>query len=259
MFKPSQNFQSNKCTACGICSKVCPNDAVLTNSTGLVISFSSACIGCAHCGCYCPSNCFKLPKEEDREIAKPQELQNLFEIRRSIRLFSDKIIADSVIHSLLEPVGFSPTGKNSQGVTVDVIQGTEIIKKLIVNPITKIAKIINCCGIFSLLAGSAAEPVKKLCAGIDVVTWNAPCVLLFKAPLGNVTGKTDSIIAATMVSIKAESMGLGVFWNGVIQITSSILPLKRSHAVLCIGYPALKKYQHISERKWSKKIISLDR
>jgi NAD-dependent dihydropyrimidine dehydrogenase PreA subunit/nitroreductase len=250
VFSPGQSFESVKCTACGICSLVCPEDSIRTGESGFVISFESTCIGCGHCGCYCPSNCFGLPEENLGSIPKEKQLQNLFESRRSVRHFQEKPVEQAVISTLLEPVGFSPTGQNARGITVEVILGRDRIQKLVVDPLVKMVRILDSFRLLSAFAGRSGAAVRKIRNGEDVITWNAPCVLLFRAPAGNITGKTDAVIAAAMVSVKAEAMGLGTFWNGVVQVASIFLKVKRSHAVLCVGYPLLKKYQRVPEREW---------
>ncbi len=255
-FKPEERFLGRNCTACGICSSLCPVDAIVTDSSGRVVSFSSACIGCGHCGCYCPADCYGLPAEKHAAIPLGSHIQNLYEGRRSTRRFSEKQIDETVMSTLLEAVGFAPTGQNAQGITVDVILGEAAINKLIVRPFVKFVRILDCCRILSLFAGANRGAVKKIRRGDDIITWKAPCILLFRAPVGNVTGKTDSIIAATMVSIKADTMGLGTLWNGVVQIASPILRVKRCHAALCVGYPLLKKYQCVPAREWTRRDIT---
>ena len=256
IFKPYERFNRTKCNSCGICVSVCPASAIETDSSGRITSFTSSCIGCAHCGCYCPLNCFELPLNQLDTIPSEEQIQNLYEARRSTRKFLNRNIDEETLRSLLEPVGFSPTGQNAQGITVDVLLGRESIDRLILNPIVKLIRILDCFRLLTLVSGSAGKFIKKLRNGEDIICWNAPCVLLFRAPAGNVTGKTDAVIAATTVSIKAEALGLGSFWNGVVQMTSLFLPIKKSHAVLCIGYPALKRYQQVPERNWNRSDIS---
>jgi nitroreductase/Pyruvate/2-oxoacid:ferredoxin oxidoreductase delta subunit len=252
IFRPESVYRSDLCTACGVCSGVCPADAVRTDSSGRVVSFSSSCIGCGHCGCYCPSRCFGLPAVDDKDAMPEEEkLQFLFKNRRSTRKFSRREIDRAVLTALLEPVGYAPTGQNAQGLIVDVVLGEQKVRQLIFEPFVKLVKLIDCFRLLTVLPGPGKEFVKKLRNGEDFVTWNAPCVLLFRAHRRNVTGRTDAVIAATMVSTKAESMGLGSFWNGIIQIVSPLLGLKRCYAVLCVGYPSHKKFSYIPERDWS--------
>ncbi len=231
-------------------------DSIKTDLSGKVVSFLSNCIGCAHCGSYCPSNCYDLPAEKKSEPFEVHKLQDLYERRRSVRIFSGKQIEESVISTLLEPVGFSPTGRNAQGITVDVILGHENVEKLLFKPLVKLVRALDSFRLLTLFAGSSREAIKKIRNGEDIITWKAPCVLLFRAPGRNITGSMDAVIAATTVSIKAEAMGLGCFWNGVVQMAAPFLPVSKPGAVLCIGYPALKKYQHVCAREWTRRDIS---
>ncbi|MCK5841207.1 MAG: nitroreductase family protein [Candidatus Sabulitectum sp.] len=224
--------------------------------SGKVVSFLSTCIGCAHCGSYCPSNCYDLAVQKSPDPVGVHSLQHLYENRRSVRSFSEKQVERSVISCLLEPVGFSPTGRNAQGITVDVILGYEIVEKLLFRPLVKLLRVLDSFRLLTLFAGKTRGAVKKIRNGEDIITWKAPCVLLFRAPRRNVTGSMDAVIAATMVSIKAEAMGLGCFWNGVVQMAAPVLPISKPHAVLCIGYPAFKKHQHIPAREWTRRDLS---
>jgi len=251
IYDPAKRFQKDLCTGCGICSTVCPQSAIITDSNGIVTSFRK-CINCGHCGCYCPQNCFNLKSVADYSLPAADIIQHLFERRRSVRVFKDKLISDTILQSLLEPIGCAPTGRNAQGLTVEVLADRDVIRKTIVKPLIKAIQVIDSVGLISLFAGSERHLIRKLKNNIDLITCNAPCVLLFKAPISNPTGKTDSIIAATMVSIKAESLGLGVFWNGIVQLSSMFLSIGRKHAVLCIGYPALKQYQMAPLRQWKR-------
>lgn len=235
---------------------MCPMDSIETDLSGKVVSFLSTCIGCAHCGCYCPSNCYDLPVRKSLDPVGVHNLQNLYENRRSVRNFSKREIERSVVSCLLEPVGFSPTGRNSQGITVDVILGYEKVEKLLFRPLVKLVRVLDSFRLLTLFAGKARGSVKKIRNGEDIITWKAPCVLLFRAPGRNITGSMDAVIAATMVSIKAEAMGLGCFWNGVVQMTAPVLPISKPHAVLCIGYPEYKKHQHVPSREWTFRDIS---
>lgn len=252
-FSPRKVFQSEKCTGCGICSLVCPASAIRVDEQGKVVSFSASCIGCGHCGCYCPENCYGLPRSPLHDnLPSEDQIQSLFKSRRSTRRFTDREIDETVLSSLLATVGFSPTGRNAGGITVQVILGRSEINRLVLNPVVKVVKFLDCCRLLTIMAGPARPFLRKLKQGEDIINWNAPCMLLFRVPASNPTGRSDTVIAATMVSLKAEAMGLGSFWNGVVQMLSPFLPVKKCSAVLCVGYPALKKFQSVPPREWSR-------
>jgi len=256
VFKPESVYLSSLCTACGICSEVCPAGAVRTGADGKVVSFSSGCIGCGHCGCFCPGKCFGLPSVDNSDLMpEEKKIQFLFENRRSTRKFRAREIDRTVLNALLEPVGYAPTGRNDQGLQVDVILGEKRVRQLIFDPMAKLVKFIDCFRLLSLFPGPGRLFAEKLRSGTDIITWNAPCVLLFRAPGKNATGRTDAVIAATMVSVKAESMGLGTFWNGIIQVVSPLIGLKRCHAVLCVGYPLHRKNSLVPARNWNSREI----
>ena len=251
VFDPGKRFQRELCTGCGVCLQVCPLSAVRTDPTGLVASFARTCIGCGHCGCYCPSNCFRLEAATDGDKSPPEELlSRIIENRRSLRTYLDKELDENVITSLLSPVGYSPTGHNDQGIQVSVLAGREHVRKRVLIPIVRVLRILDCFRLISLMAGSGRSLLQRLKEGEDLITWGAPCILLFKAPMRNVTGSTDCVIAASLVSVKAETMGIGTLWNGVLKVLAPFLGLGRASAVICVGYPALKKYQNLPEREW---------
>lgn len=250
-FDPASVFREELCTNCGICSSVCPVSAISVNSLGHVVSFSALCIGCGHCGCYCPVNCFSLNTCDEFDKSSPEGvITSLVKNRRSTRTFSSRELSSEVIRELLEPVGYSPTGHNDQNIQVGVLLGKEKIRARAVIPIVRLVRILDSFRFLTLLAGPGRDYIRRLREGEDLVTWGAPCVLIFKAPLRNATSSADGVIAASLVSLKAEAMGLGTLWNGVLKIAAPFLGLGRATAVLCVGYPQLKKHQMVPERKW---------
>lgn len=256
-FHPEELFTAEKCTRCGICSMVCPASAVLTGDDGRVKGFSRMCIGCGHCGCYCPANCFSLEPADSFFAGLPGEDRVLRQMaeRRSVRHFQSNDIKPETLDQLLRAVGYSPTGRNSQGIRVTVINGSSAVRRKIVMPVVRLVRILDCCRLLSLMAGPSRGMVRKLASGTDLLAWGAPCVLLFSAPRRNVTGTADALIAASMVAFHAESMGMGTLWNGVVRILAPFLGLGRSSAVLCVGYPALRKRYLVPPREWKRRDI----
>ncbi|MFO7627200.1 MAG: nitroreductase family protein [Candidatus Fermentibacteraceae bacterium] len=252
-FYPEKRFITEACTGCGTCSRVCPSRAVQTGPDKRVTGFMKTCIGCGHCGAYCPVNAFGL-ENTVRPGASPEELTALFRTRRSCRLFKSEPLTGEKLKQLLDPVGFAPTGTNSQGVTVIAVQGMEAIQRLAVNPVRKFLRP------FAWLAkrSSMREYIGDFMGGGDPITHRAPCLLLFFVPRKNTTPGEDGVIAATMVSLTAEAMGLGCLWNGVVKAIFPFLTGLRKlkpggtalRAVLCVGERTLAPLREVPERDW---------
>jgi nitroreductase len=170
-----------------------------------------------------------------------------------VRIYLKEDLADPVIDEMLSPVGLSPTGHNDQGLRVTVVSGADRVQKKLVRPVLRILAFADSLRLVTLLSGRARPMVRRLRAGEDLLAWGAPCVLFFHAPLKNVTGSADTVIAAAAVEIKARAMGLGTLWNGVLKILSPLLGMGRSGAVLCVGYPGVRNRWKLPGRRWTRR------
>lgn len=251
-FKPSDRFQGQLCTRCGICSSICPVGAVSVDGQGRPADFSSLCIGCGHCGCYCPSNCFGLEPATGGKLPDGEAMDLLFMSRRSTRRFVQRDLTDWELEAVLKPLDWTPTGHNDQGLTVRVIAGRDRVEELLVKRFSRILRFVDSFRLLTLIAGPGREFIRRLRSGEDLLAWGAPCVVLFTSSMRSATPVQDSLIAAAAVAMKAESMGLGTLWGGFIRFAAPLAGLGRCHTALCIGDPALRKHQAVPARSWKR-------
>lgn len=245
-FSPERSFRKELCNLCGTCETVCPSGAVSIEGDRVCFS-SGPCIGCGHCGVYCPGNAFGLkPAADGSDAASPEALATLSRFRRSVRLYSSKIPAEEEIDRLLSILHNSPTGRNSQGVTVRVFRGEKAVSGLLA-PVSRLLRILRWTGlpfVLGRLTGTL-DFQRRLMRGEDLIFRGAPVVLFFFVPRRSITGRTDGVIAATTVMYHAVSLGMGTLWNGVAE---KLYPMMgswhspstggmRLAAVLCAGFP----------------------
>jgi nitroreductase len=200
-----------------------------------------------------PVRAFGLPPAVPSGV-DPDSLISLFRARRTpgssfLTSRTDRLSL------LLAPVGLAPTGTNAQGILVAAIRGVDRIRALAADPLRRILKLLFP---LAVLAGYRRQ-ARNFLDGEDPVTRSAPCMLLFFVPRKNPTGAADGVIAAAMVSLQAEAMGLGCLWNGVVHMLFPLLPGLRRHrprgfrlrAVLCVGEKALEPMHRVPDRDWN--------
>ena len=248
-----------RCTGCSACVKVCPEGAVSMHG-GIPRFDGRICIGCGHCGAWCPENCHGLEPAPPDLRCSPGSFMELAASRRSVRLFLQEELPDSLVAELLSVVQFCPTGVNAQGITVVEWKGEAVRRKLF-EPLAALLRHLRFTGL-TWLAGILTGQwtfMTRVMGGEDLVFRDAPLVLFFFVPWKNPTGAPDGDIAAATVMLHACAMGLGTFWNGVAR---AVYPVMRGwhagapkggrlRAVLCVGRPLRKPSWLVPGRDWT--------
>lgn len=220
------------------------------------------CIGCAHCGAYCPVNAYGLELLSPSNITSMDYIK-LLKARRSVRKYNDRTVSDEIIEDLLSVVSQSPTGVNAQGITVKVISGKENITALL-KPVRKFLNVIRFTGIPALIGKltGTTKFLKYFQAGADPIFRGAPVVIFVYAKRNSPTGNSDAVIAATLIMLHAETLGMGTLWNGIALAISRLLRawppntdknIGKLHAVLCIGYPERHPVSATPDRTWQQR------
>lgn len=232
----------DKCTACGLCIKVCPCE-YLELADKKVMERSDALMGCLTCGqcsAICPTDAIRvqgegLNKDDIVEFAtrQPADYDQLFRRmagRRSIRHFIDKPVAAEDISRILEAAQQAPAGLPPSTVKCVVIAGKEKVRSFafdFLDEVGKIAWLFSKAGVWLLRPFMSAayhqkirEKVAPLYLGLlagrakgeDYLFYDAPLVMVFLS-----SGKDiDAAIGCTYAMLAAESLGLGSCMIGTV-------------------------------------------
>lgn len=227
-----------KCIGCSLCEKDCVSSNIeLCNKKAEIKS--QGCIMCGHCVAICPKKAVSITGYDEPSIEftnqtllNPDELSMAIKTRRSIRHFKDNVISDDVIKQIIEVGRFTPTAKNAQDISYVVLNknikkyesiAVKVFKKLM--PIVKIVY----------------PPAKKMIIDDNFFFKKAPVAILILSK-----DKVSGSLAASNMSLMAESLGLGVLYSGFFTIVANAsrtikkeLKIKGKKVIttLVIGYP----------------------
>jgi ferredoxin len=256
---PEDRIRRDLCTACGTCSEVCPAGAVSLSADGVPGTFGASCIGCGHCGAYCPSNCFALDPQPS-VLPDGDSVRDLLASRRSCRFFLPDPLSGAEIDRLLSAVGYSPSGTNAGGLVIRVVNGREEVGRLLdaARGFVRTACRTGIPQLITKMAGMGGA-LRRFRSGEDLLFREAPAVLFFHVPRGNVTWRTDGVIAAANVVAMASAIGVSTLWNGFAGL---FYPLVRAWhhpsargtrlaAVLCAGRASKRPLREVPAREFT--------
>jgi ferredoxin len=224
-----------KCTACGLCAKVCKGGTLDLKDKKVIIDQTKwfGCIACGHCMAICPtgaisvngrdflpSDVVSLPSKEIK--ASFEQLQALLISRRSIREFSSKEVEREVIRKILDATSTAPMGIPPSDVGIVVFDSREkmsAFRKDIIDILKSWIKslspfMLSMMGIFMgrettgmlktfvlPLANALVEEDEK---GNDFLFYNAPLGMYFYSSVSS--DSADPVIASTYAMLVAESL-----------------------------------------------------
>jgi nitroreductase/Pyruvate/2-oxoacid:ferredoxin oxidoreductase delta subunit len=231
-----------KCTGCGLCLTVCP-DQTLSLSGGKAVVSGARCLACAHCRAICPAQAITLPNlehaplfhtfEADNRYLPPgqgetAQLVRLMLSRRSCRNYTNRALDPLLLEDLVRIGATAPSGTNSQGWTFTILPQRPAVEalgnlvgayfaklnRLAANPVLRT--------ILSLLGKPAlstyyhryhetiAQGLREWAEqGRDRLFHGAPAVIIVGSRPGASCPKEDALLATQNILLAAHTLGLG--------------------------------------------------
>ena len=226
------HIDTETCTRCGRCIVDCLPGAIDANTMQLD---RERCIRCSHCSAICPVAAVSWNGDPGEALDSPdvdpaRSLAHVIQRRRSVRHFRNQALPDSLVAEIIRVTNHAPTGTNSRGVGITVINSPEKMQefsglalrffrrlaRLLLNPIT-----IPCMLPFIGLRG-----IRRLkgyrgflypdSIADNKLTHGAPALFVFHTDKSSSCPAEDGVIWATTAALYAESLGIGTCYNGFL-------------------------------------------
>ncbi|MFA6283620.1 MAG: nitroreductase family protein [Desulfurivibrionaceae bacterium] len=133
-----------KCTGCGLCLTVCP-DQTLSLLRGKATVSGKSCMACDHCRAICPSQAIAVPNlqhdlffqtfsADNRYLPPGQgdtaQLVRIMLSRRSCRNYQNRALEQKLLEDLVRIGTTAPSGTNSQGWTFTILPNRPAVESL---------------------------------------------------------------------------------------------------------------------------------
>ena len=232
-------IDSELCTACGQCVKVCIRDNISVED--FAIETGGNCFECGHCMAVCRVGAISLKSFEGHEdrIVEYDFSENVLDYdvlleflkrRRSVRWFKNRKIDKSTFDKLFEGAYYSPSAQNAQDVEFVVLDERLDEFMRLVYEIIRIEgdKFFRIREFGEYLNGDSAGKFHPL-------LWQGRQVILtFSAD------RTSAVIANARLELLAYSLGLGGFYSLFILKADEI-----DHEKLMEFFPEIDKNKHM--------------
>lgn len=221
MNKAKFEVDKDKCTACGLCVKVCPG-AVLSLEGGAprIADFDAfgwnGCWKCQHCLAVCPAGAISILGKRPGDSLPPpvdaaKALDALIANRRSCRRYQRRNVDKAVIDGMLAQLANAPNGGNKQLVEFTLLDDMERTERFRAAARRRMEE-LAAQGVYprGFDAASYAD-MKRWEATVrpDMLFCGAPHLFIPHAPLGAGEPVQDVLIAAAYFELLCASRSLG--------------------------------------------------
>jgi nitroreductase/NAD-dependent dihydropyrimidine dehydrogenase PreA subunit len=271
------SIDSNKCTKCNLCSKVCTKKVISPGPT-IDPQKNLFCIKCGHCFAVCPSQAITVLEFKDaadtqppRESILPEQLMSLIKYRRSIRFYKPEPVSREHLEKIIEAAAHAPSAKNMHRIRAYVYTDPQVIAQInarLPEHYKKLLKLFALPG-FSAIWRLMGQPPAMLEAyrndfkritsdpGYQVLH-HTPTLMVFTAPAKDAMSVADGWIAAQTATMFAETLGVGTCYNGYLVVAASKDKTLKSTmkvpanehiiAAMTMGYPTMT-FRRAASRK----------
>ncbi len=268
-------IDEKKCNSCGLCVRDCISGCLTSNDDRPVVNRPEWCSLCSHCLAICPKGAIEHsgltgwpPQPVGSEKLDQKMYKRTVMTRRSIRQFKDIDVHRKDIEDIIALASYSPTASNSRDVSYIVISDKKQIRNIGMSIFKKFEKIMK---FFKNPPGSFLTFLINLIAskntvnryldryefftnwvknGRDIITHDAPVLILILGPKKSRFARENSAIAACNITNYANTKGLGTCYIGLINVALDLnrklskslgVPKgKKAYLALVMGYQAYK-------------------
>jgi nitroreductase/NAD-dependent dihydropyrimidine dehydrogenase PreA subunit len=261
-------IDSELCTGCGLCVRVCPADTLSMRDGKAVVSGRRS-LACGHCAAICPTGAVRVTALEDKAVLfetlstaekslapgefDPGLLVRLMRSRRSCRNYQHRPVAKELLTDLVRAGITAPSGTNSQKWTFTVLDSRDKVvdlgnrvglffarlNRLAANPLARFYSRLfggDALGRYRLQhAATTAEALRVWREeGRDRLFHGAPAAILVGSRPGASCPAEDALLATQNILLAAHALGLGSCLIGF-----AVEALKRDRGIQqAIGIPA---------------------
>jgi ferredoxin len=228
------------CTACGLCSEICPNLIMQVNDESTMALRPDRlplCIQCGQCMAICPSQAivvaglaysqdfFELPGGSVTAMPFLEMIQT----RRATRVFKDQPVPRELLEKVVQATSFAPPGFTPLKTEVVVVQDTAVTRQALPEMIKVYDNLVKAMsqpvGRFFVRRKVGEAKYNTLTRHViplmksrlpelkygteDTITRGAPAMIVFHADRDADNYEGDIHIALTYAFLAAHALGLG--------------------------------------------------